>query len=119
MNRLVRTETKATLVGNLMIRTTFWGRLKGLLLFRKLDPGSAMLLISTKKVHTFGMVFPLDLYFFNESMRLITVQSCVLPWSVPKSPEGTQNILEVHHLPDAEPLKLNIGEQVSILWELY
>ena len=118
MNRLVKTETKATLVKNLMVRTTFWGRLKGLLFFRKLDPGSAMLLISTKRVHTFGMAFPLDIYFFNESMRLIAAQSCVLPWRMPKSPKGTQHILEVHHLPDAQPLKLVIGEQISVLGKL-
>jgi len=115
MSCLAKTETKEILVENLLVKKTLWGRIKGLLLFRKLDPGSAMLLISTKGVHTFGMVFPLDIYFLNASMRLIAIQSCVLPWRLPKSPEGTEHILEVHHFPDIAPLKLDIGEQVSVL----
>jgi uncharacterized membrane protein (UPF0127 family) len=115
MSCLIRTETNEILVENLLVKKTSWGRLRGLLLFRKLASDTGMLLISTKGVHTFGMLFPLDIYFFNESMRLIAIQSCVLPWRLPKSPEGTQHILEVHHFQDVAPLKLDVGEQVSVL----
>ncbi len=118
MNRLVKTETGDILIENLLVRATYWGRLRGLLFQREPENGSAMLLVATKRVHTHGMLFPLDLYFFNGSMRLIDSQRRVMPWRLPESPEGTQHILEIHHKAAAKPLRLNLGEQVSILWRL-
>jgi uncharacterized membrane protein (UPF0127 family) len=118
MNRLVHTETGDILVERLLVRATYWGRLRGLLFHREPETGSAMLLVTTKKVHTHGMLFPLDLYFFDASMRLIDSQHRVMPWRLPESPEGTQHILEIHHSVAAEPLRLDIGEQVSILWRI-
>jgi len=118
MNRLVNTLTGDILVKKLLVRGTFGGRLRGLLFHRELDAGSAMLLVAVKRVHTYGMFFPLDLYFFNSSMCLIGFQHRVMPWMLPKSPEGTQHILEIHHRIVTEPLRLDIGEQVSILWKI-
>ena len=118
MNRLVHTVTGNILVERLLVIATFWGRLRGLLFHRGLETGSAMLLVATRRVHTHGMLFPLDLYFLNGSMRLIESQHRVVPWRLPDSPEGTQHILEIHHRAAAEPLRLDIGEQVSILWKI-
>ena len=118
MNRLVHTVTGEILVEILLVRATFWGRLRGLLFHREMETGSAMLFIATKRVHTHGMLFPLDLYFFNCSMCLIDSQHRVMPWRLPESPEGTQHILEIRNRASTEPLRLNIGEQVSILWKI-
>jgi len=115
MNRLVKNATGEVLVQNLLVRSTFGGRLSGLLFYPQLEPGSAMLLVATKRVHTYGMRFPLDLYFFTGSLRLINTQRCILPWQAPKSPEATQHILEIQHRAESEPLGLNIGENVCIL----
>ena len=118
MNRLVHTVTGNILVERLLVKATFWGCLRGLLFHRELETGSAMLLVATRRVHTYGMLFPLDLYFLNGSMRLIESQHRVMPWRLPNSPEGTQYILEIHHRAATEPLRLDIGEQVSILWKI-
>ena len=118
MNRLVHTVTGDILVERLLVKATFWGCLRGLLFHRELETGSAMLLVATSRVHTYGMLFPLDLYFLNGSMRLIDSQHRVVPWRLPNSPEGTQHILEIHHRAANEPLRLDIGEQVSILWKI-
>ncbi len=118
MNRLVHTVTGNILVERLLVKATFWERLRGLLFYRELETGSAMLLVATRRVHTHGMLFPLDLYFLNGSMRLIESQHRVVPWRLPDSPEGTQHILEIHHRDVTEPLQLDIGEQVSILWKI-
>jgi uncharacterized membrane protein (UPF0127 family) len=119
MKRLVKTKTKEILVENLLVRTTFWGRFKGLLVYKKLPPGTAMLLVSTKRVHTFFVLFPLDLYYFDASLCLLSFQFCVTPWRKPRAPKGTKHVLEIHHLQNQQPLDLETGEQVSIRWNLY
>ena len=118
MNRLLHTATGNILIEKLLVRATFWGRLRGLLFYDKLETGTAMLLVNTKKVHTNGMFFPLDLYFFDRSMHLIDSQYSVMPWRLPESPQGTQHILEIQHNTTNEPLELNQGEQVSIHWKI-
>jgi len=118
MNSLLNTATGDILIERLLVRTTWWGRLRGLLFHRTPETGSAMLLVDTKRVHTHGMRFPLDLYFFNSSMRLICSLHRVMPWKLPKSPKEARHILEVPHSAGAEPLRLNIAEQVSILWRI-
>ena len=118
MNRLVNTVTGDILIEKLLVRATFLGRFRGLLFHRKLEAGAAMLLVATKRVHTHGMLFPLDLYFFSGSMRLIDSRHRVMPRKLPKSPQGTQHILEIPYDTTTEPLRLNIGEQVSILWRI-
>jgi len=118
LNHLVHTATGDILVENLLIRATFCGRLGGLLLRKEMNVGSGMLLVAARRVHTFGMLFPLDLYFFNASMRLIGSLYCVMPWRMPGSPKGTQHILEIHHKTTNEPLRLDFGEQASILWKV-
>ena len=117
MNRLVNAMSGDFLIENLIVRATFWGRFRGLIFHRKLETVSAMLLVATKRVHTYGMLFPLDLYFFNGSMCLIDSRHRVMPWKLPESPVGTQHILEIPHGTSTEPLRLDIGEQVSILWK--
>jgi uncharacterized membrane protein (UPF0127 family) len=118
MNSLVKTGTGHILVKNLLVRATSWGRLRGLILYPQLEKDSAMFFVATKRVHTHGMLFPLDLYFFSRAMQLIGSQRCVVPWELPESPQGTHHILEIHHRPSLEPLRLKVGEQVSILWKI-
>jgi uncharacterized membrane protein (UPF0127 family) len=118
MNSLVKTGTGHILVENLLVRATLWGRLRGLFLYPQLEKDAAMFFIATKRVHTCGMLFPLDLYFFSRSMRLIGSKRRVVPWKLPESPEDTHHILEIHHRPSIKPLRLKVGEQVSILWQV-
>jgi uncharacterized membrane protein (UPF0127 family) len=113
---LLNTKTKEILVEKLIVRGTFLERFKGLLFYKELKHGSAMLLVGTEKVHTLGMYFPIDLYFFSESMCLIDTTFNVPPWKIPRSPEGTRHVLEIQYHPFTKPLQLCIGDQVSILW---
>ncbi len=118
MTSLVHFDSGEILIERLLVRATFWGRFRGLLFHRNNGMHSAVLLISTKKVHTCGMLFAIDLYFFNSSMVLIGFRQCVKPWRTPPSPNGTGHILEVQHRGGAEPLRLTPGDKVSILWKL-
>lgn len=118
MISLVRCDTRETLVERLFVKTTFWGRFRGSLFYRNLDKDSAILLIATRRVHTCGMLFPLDLYFFDSSMVLINSCQRVRPYRLPPSPQDTNHILEVQHREGTPPLKLSAGDKVSILWKV-
>jgi len=118
MTSLIKTATKEILVKKLLIRTSFSGRLRGLLFRRELEKDTAMLLLGTRQVHTFGMLFPLDLYFFCASMNLIDKRFNVKPWGIPVSPLETRHILEVPHCPLNEGLQIKTGEQISIFWRV-
>lgn len=116
MSCLINTATREILVERLLLRATFCGRFKGLMFHTWLEAGTGMFIFSSKRVHTYGMLFPLDLYFFNQSLHLIDSKICVMPRCIPISPEGTKHILEINHLSAIEPLNICGGEQVSILW---
>jgi uncharacterized membrane protein (UPF0127 family) len=115
---LIKTATNEILIKKLLIRTSFPGRLRGLLFRPGLDKDTAMLLLGTRRVHTFGMLFPLDLYFFSASMNLIDKRFNVKPWGIPVSPLETHHILEVHHCPLSEGLQIKAGDQISIFWRV-
>lgn len=116
MSRLLSFATGKTLIERLDVRATFWGRFRGLLFYRNTEEDSAVWLMGTGRIHTFGMLFPLDLYFFDPSLTLIGFRRGVRPWSLPLSPRGTKHILEVRHRADLEPLGISPGDKVSILW---
>ena len=115
---LVNTRTGDIVIEKLFVRATFWGRFRGLLLKRSMIAGSGMLFIDTRRVHTIGMFFPLDLYFFCSSLCFIGSDFHVMPFTIPRSPKGTQHILEVKHSGHNMELPLHLGDQLSILWDL-
>lgn len=118
MTRLVHADNRYVLVEKLSVREDYWGRLRGLMFLRKISSGSGMLLVGTKRVHTFGMLFSIDLYFFDSSMRLIDFLFNVLPCRIPSSPSGTCYILELAHTGNDEKLRIEKGEQASIIWKV-
>ena len=115
MNTLVNRNTGQVIVEKLDVRSTFFGRLKGYALRADIGP-PGMLFLDTPKVHTLGMLFPLDLYFFDASLHLLGSTQAVGPMRFPRSPRGTCHILEVPHHTHNLSLELAAGERVSILW---
>lgn len=118
MTSLMRCCSGEILIERVFVKSTFWGKFRGLLFCRDLDKDSAILLVSTSRVHTCGLLFPLDLYFFDSSMVLIDSCRRIQPFKIPSSPKGTKHILEVKHREEVEPLKLEEGDKVSLLWEI-
>lgn len=115
---LIHCSSGEILIETLLVKSTFWGRFRGLLFYRDLHEDSAVLLITTKRVHTFGMLFPLDMYFFDSSLVLIDFCRGIKQCKFPPSPKGTKHILEVQHREGVEPLRLTKGDKVSILWKI-
>jgi uncharacterized membrane protein (UPF0127 family) len=114
MNVLVKQGTGQVVLEGLNICSTFYGRLTGYLL-RTNHKSPGLLFVDTPRVHTLGMRFPLNLYFFDASMHFLGSSCAVRPMRFPESPATTCHILEIPHRNNKHSLNLEPGEQVSIL----
>lgn len=114
MNVLVKQDTGQVVLEGLGICSNFYQRLTGYLLRTDLkSPG--LLFMNTSRVHTMGMLFSLDIYFFDSSMRYLGSSLAVRPRRFPESLLETRHILEIPHRNNKHPLNLETGEQVSII----
>ncbi|UCG38307.1 MAG: DUF192 domain-containing protein [bacterium] len=118
MISLVEPQTGRILLHYLKVRSTFFGRLRGFAFMVKPGSYSGMLFLDAGRVHTFGTLFCLDLYFFDQSLRLQDLRLCVPPNRCPSSPRGTRHILEVPHTGRSGLLPLSPGDQVSLLYHV-
>lgn len=115
MKHIVNAAKGKVILESLRIRSTFSGRLRGFACQKKLRYQTGMFFPDTRRIHTFGMFFPLDIYFFDGSMEFLGKKTHVLPRSFPKSCPGTHHILEIPHTGNLLPLDLEIGDRIAIL----
>lgn len=67
----VRNQTRGTSLGTEISQAdTAMTRLFGLLGKRKLDSGNGLLIVPSSGVHTFGMLFPIDIIALDREMRV-------------------------------------------------
>ncbi len=83
---------------------TFWSRLKGYM-FDQEPMVQAVLLNHCSSIHTFGMRFALDVFFLDESNRVLQEIRDVLPGKLLFSIKGTKHVLETPSgmLPSLKP----------------
>jgi uncharacterized membrane protein (UPF0127 family) len=81
-------------IANVPVARGFRARLRGLSLRSRAAAGPGLLIPRCSSVHTFGMRFPLDLYFLDARRRVISVRRRVPPrrfaWE-----RGAHAVLEV------------------------
>lgn len=118
MINLINEETGSTLVEDIVIQSTFMERLRGFAFYRISNRCGAMFFLKTKRVHTFGMLFPLNLYYFDASLRFITSKRGVRPNSLPISPKCAQHILEVPIGNSEISIPLKKGERISLIFKV-
>jgi uncharacterized membrane protein (UPF0127 family) len=115
MIHFIDERTGAILIEDLVIRSTFPGRLRGFSFKKPPEHKTAMLFLDTSKVHTFGMLFLLDLYFFDASLHCIGFKRGIPPNSFPSSPKGTRHILEVPCRHGKSTHLFNEGRKASLI----
>jgi uncharacterized membrane protein (UPF0127 family) len=77
-----------------LVATTLRSRLLGLALLRRERAGAGLLIPRCRSVHTFGMRFPLDVFFLDAEGRVIELHRSVPPCRVMRSPAAIA-VLEV------------------------
>ncbi|HWF67303.1 MAG TPA: DUF192 domain-containing protein [Acidobacteriaceae bacterium] len=104
----IHNKSRSTLVGKrISVADTFLTRLVGLLGRRRLEPGAGLLIQPSSGVHTFGMLFPIDVVALDRQHRVYAVWPNLRPWrlsgvswkiaSIIELPVGTIERCDVEH----------------------
>jgi uncharacterized membrane protein (UPF0127 family) len=92
----LRNITRATTVGTqITIANTSLARLIGLVGRRRLDAGCGLLIIPSSGVHTFGMLFAIDVVALSKSLRVVRLWHALAPFRVTCVSLKTTSILEL------------------------
>jgi hypothetical protein len=70
---IVNTSKNALVGSDIRVAATAWSRLVGLLGQVSLDPGGGLLIVPSSGVHTWGMLFPIDVVALDRRMRVLGV----------------------------------------------
>lgn len=89
-------RTRGTVLGShVRVAHTWWSRLRGYLGRSRPDAGEGILLVPCNAIHTYGMAFPLDVLFLDESGRVLRRVRDVRPWTRPNRVNAARYVLEV------------------------
>lgn len=92
----LRNITRATTVGTqITIADTSLTRLIGLVGRRRLDAGCGLLIRPSSGIHTFGMLFSIDVVALSKSLRVLKLWHRLAPFRVTSINLKTHSILEL------------------------
>ncbi|MDR3243139.1 MAG: DUF192 domain-containing protein [Elusimicrobiota bacterium] len=85
----LQTERKITILE----AKTFWQKFSGLMLKRKVS--YALLFRDTAYIHTFFMLFSIDVVFLDKDDNILQIQKNIKPWRIAFPPKETKSVLEM------------------------
>jgi uncharacterized protein len=109
----LRDITRATTVGTrIAIADTSLTRLIGLVGRRRLDSGCGLLIRPSSGIHTFGMLFAIDVVALSRDLRVLRLWHRVAPFRVTSIHLKTHSMLE---LPAGQisHCRMEIGDQLE------
>jgi uncharacterized membrane protein (UPF0127 family) len=109
-----RNKTRATVIGTrIAVADTFLQRLVGLLGRRRLDADAGLWIVPSSGVHTFGMLFAIDVIALDWQHRVYAVWPRLRPWRISGVSWKIHSVLE---LPAGTIQRGNIqpGDQMEI-----
>lgn len=115
IERTILNKTRATVVGTrIAVADTFHTRLVGLLGRRHMEAGSGLLIQPSSGIHTFGMLFPIDVVALDRQLRVRALWPNLRPWRISGVSWNTHAILE---LPSGAILRshLGVGDQLAFI----
>src|SRR5271163_4317452 len=92
----LRNITRATTVGTrITIADTSLSRLVGLAGRRRLDAGCGLLISPSSGIHTFGMLFAIDVIALNKSLRVVKLWQRLPPFRITSISLKVHSVLEL------------------------
>jgi len=89
-------QSKDAMVGTeIRVATTAWSRLVGLLGESGLEPGGGLLIVPSSGVHTWGMLFPIDVVALDHRMRVLGTWERVGGFRIAAVGWKTRSVLEL------------------------
>jgi uncharacterized membrane protein (UPF0127 family) len=113
MTRNLRNITRATTVGTrITVADTSLTRLIGLVGKRRLDSGCGLLIRPSSGIHTFGMLFAIDVVALNRDLRVLRLWHRLAPFRVTSIHLKIDSMLE---LPAGQisNCQMKIGDQLE------
>lgn len=111
----LRNITRSTTIGTrITIADTSLTRLIGLVGKRRLDAGCGLLIRPSSGVHTFGMLFSIDVVALSRSLKVLRLWHRLPPFRVTSISLKTHSILE---LPAGQIslCRMQVGDQLEFL----
>ncbi len=111
-------RTRGTLLGDaIRVADTELTRLVGLLGERGLPPGDGLLILPSQGVHTWGMLFPIDLVILDDRWKAIAVRRTMRPFRVTRVYFRARAVLE---LPSGavDATLTEVGDEIEITGDL-
>lgn len=113
----IRNITKAATVGtSITMADTSLTRLVGLAGRRRLDAGCGLFIKPSSGVHTFGMLFAIDVVALNRNLQVVKLWRRLRPFRVTSVSLKVQSILELPAGQISE-CRIEIGDQLEIVQE--
>jgi uncharacterized membrane protein (UPF0127 family) len=110
----LRNVTRATTVGTrITIADTSLARLIGLAGRRRLDAGCGLLIRPSSGIHTFGMLFRIDVVALDKNLQVLKLWQRLAPFRVTTINLNTRSILE---LPAGaiSACEMRVGDQLQL-----
>ena len=92
---IVNTTRDTTVGSAIEVAATFRSRLIGLLGRRRLSPGAGLLITPSSGVHTWGMLFPIDVVALDSQLRVLKVREHLGSFRIAAVGRKTRSVLEL------------------------
>jgi len=92
----VYNKTKETFLGlRIKVADTVLGRMIGLLGRRSLKPDSGAWIVPANSIHTFGMLFPIDVVMIDKTFKVVGLREMLRPFSLTWPKFGAESVIEL------------------------
>jgi uncharacterized protein len=110
----VRNATRATTVGTkITIADTSLTRLIGLVGRRRLDAGRGLLIRPSSGIHTFGMLFSIDVIGLSRSMQVVKLWRRLPPFRMTTISLKVHSVLELA-AGEIDACRTEVGDQLEM-----
>ena len=92
----VYNQTRETFLAfRVKVADSVFGRLRGLLGRRSLQPDSGVWIVPANAVHTIGMLFTFDLVLVDKNFKVVGVRELVRPFTITRPNFKAESVLEL------------------------
>lgn len=93
--KLYHRATGRCLAEQVVLANTFFTRLRGLMFRRRLAPDEALWLRPCNGVHTFWMLFAIDVIFLDRDLRIVKLVENMRPFRVTRPHLASRSVIEM------------------------
>ena len=109
--KLINLTQKTLLAKKVRYCNQFWSRLRGLLGTKQLGPEETCWIIPCNTIHTFGMRYPIDVYFLNRENKVIAIKKNLKPSRISPLYWKTYSVLEFK---SGSPRSCKVGDRLTL-----